>query len=591
MSGLGLVWDIARNAMAAQRYGMDVTSHNIANVNTAGYSRQNPVFEAKRAETYGGLLFGRGVDTSEVRRISDRFIESRLMEQKSGLSYSQEMENYMKVLEGIFSEDPETGVSAMLAGFWNKWQDISNNPAGTSERTALYEYSMQLTEQIHSIDEGMRQLATDLTNAVNSGIGDINRISEEIAQINNQIVGMEAGGVANDLRDKRNDLISELSGYIDVKSFEQDNATVTVITARGCVLVGGNESYNLTSDGAGGEGIVWQGSGGAVTDITGQITKGKLGGWLDMRDKILAGYELNLDAMVREFAWSVNRQHSQGAGLEAFETTTGSYQSILPGSAAGSAASGLVFHDRIQDGSFNIWLYDENGDVAGGGATAIVIDADVTPLYDADPLTDDIVSQINAINPNISAELTGGKLKISASGGYTFAFSDDTSNSLAAFGINTFFSGESAGNIEARADIGAGTGFIAAALIADDGSFSTGDNRNAIAVSDLQNAPVSFSRWICDRVNPDTESSVTTTFEDYYHALAGSVGIVSAGISGEKSFNEMMAGKLAEIRDGISAVSLDEEMTNLIKYQHAYTAATKLISAADEMLKTLLEVK
>ena len=100
-----------------------------------------------------------------------------------------------------------------------------------------------------------------------------------------------------------------------------------------------------------------------------------------------------------------------------------------------------------------------------------------------------------------------------------------------------------------------------------------------------------ISQWMCDRINGDTEGSLTATIENYYHSMVGSVGITSAGIARGRVVNEDMVKRLSDIRDSISAVSLDEEMTNLIKFQQAYAAASRLISVADEMLDTLLSVK
>ncbi len=585
MSSLGLVFDIAKDALSAQRYGLDITAHNIANVNTPGYSRQSPVYEAKMPTGYGDLLLGRGVDTNTVKRTSDQFIENRLMQHQSGLLYSKEMESYVKILEGIFNENTQTSISDMMAGFWNLWQDITNNPSGSSERTALYEYSVQLSEQLNLLDTEMNQLEIDLTNALNAGIGKINQITSELSEINRQIPGMEAGSIANDLRDKRNDLLSELSGYIDTKSFEQENGSLTIVTARGCVLVSGNSSYDLTLGGTNGNKILWQGSGENNTDITGYIGNGQLGGWLDMRDQILAKYELDLDAFAKEFAWSVNLQHSQGIGLAALSTVTGTYAVTDTGEELGAGDSGLDYQDKIVDGSFKLWIYDSTGAVVGGGATTITIDADA-----GGTTLNGLSAAIDAV-ANIGASITSDTLKVDAEAGYTFAFSDDTSNVLAALGINTFFSGSSAGYIAVNDRIGSDLNAIAAALINVDGSFAAGDNRNAMAVSDLQYASQSISRWTCDRINGNTEGAITTSLEDYYHSMVGSIGITSAGISRNTSFNEVMVSKLSDIRDGISAVSLDEEMTNLIKFQQAYAAAAKLISTADEMLDTLLSVK
>jgi flagellar hook-associated protein 1 FlgK len=586
MSSLGLVFDIAKNALSAQRYGLDVTAHNIANVNTPGYSRQSPVYEAKLPFPYGGLLFGRGVDTDTVKRTSDQFIENRLMHQQSELLNSKEMESYMKVLGGIFSENAQTSISDLMAGFWNLWQDITNNPSGSSERTAVYQYSVQLSEQLNLIDTEMNQLDVDLTNTISTGISKINQITRELSEINRQIPGLEAGSIANDLRDKRNDLLSELSGYIDTKAFEQENGSITIVTARGCVLVSGDSSYDLTLGGTNGDRVEWQGSDGNNTDITGYIVSGKLGGWLDIRDQILAEYKLDIDAFAKEFAWSVNLQHSQGIGLAALSTITGTHAVTIMGEELGTGDSGLDYHDKIADGSFKLWIYDSTGAVVGGGATTITLDADVGGTTLAS-----LRDTIDAV-ANIGASITSDNtLKVDAAAGYTFAFSDDTSNVLAALGINTFFSGSSAGNIAVNDMIGSDINSITGALVNADGSFAAGDNRNAMAVSNLQYASQSISRWTCDRINGNTEGAITTSLEDYYHSLVGSIGITSAGISRDRSFNEVMVSKLSDIRDGISAVSLDEEMTNLVKFQQAYTAAAKLIDTAGEMLDTLLSVK
>jgi flagellar hook-associated protein 1 FlgK len=591
MSGLATVLRIAKDAMAAQQYGIDVTAHNIANVNTPSYSRQSPVYEARGAAPYGGVLLGQGVDVTRVVRASDWFIESRLTKQKSSMFSFDEMENYMQVLEGLFNEDSESSISHLMADFWNKWHDIANNPSGSSERVALYEHSLLLTDQFRGLNTDLSQLETDLTNAVTTGIERINQITNEIAYINDQIVGIEASGTANDLRDKRNELVSELAEYIGVKTFEQSNGSLTIVTARGCILVDANSSYNLQMGGDDGNRVLWQGSGGAAVDITDHVTNGKLGGWLDMRDEVFTKYKKDLDALVKEFVWTVNRQHSQGVGLEAFGAVTGTYASSSCDKAVGTSDSGLTFYDKVTDGSFKIWLYDENGEVVIPGGTTISIDADTTPLHDSNPATADIVSKINEIDPNITATIDGGRLRITASNGCTFAFSDDTSNVLAALGVNTLFTGSTAGGISVNTVIGSDKNCIAAAQIDDNGAFASGDNSNAIAISDLQYAATNISQWTCDRLNGESEGSVNATIEDYYHSMVGSIGIKSSSISRSSTFNEVMVNKLGGIRDSISAVSLDEEMTNLMKFQHAYAAAAKLIEVSDEMLTTLLSLK
>ncbi|MEA1946000.1 MAG: flagellar hook-associated protein FlgK [Thermodesulfobacteriota bacterium] len=588
MSNLAMVLDIAASALAAQQYAIDVTAHNIANVNTEGYSRQIPTLQGKQAFLSQGVILGQGVKTEQLTRSVDQFIENKLMQEKSNLLSSQEMEKYMQVLEGIFSENSEASISAMLSDFWNLWHDISNNPSGSSERIALYEHSVLMSEQFKSMGPDLNQIQTDITNAITVGIKRINQITSEISQLNVEIVGMEANNnVANDLRDKRNVLVSELNEYLDIKTFEQSNHSLTIIAGRGCTLVQGDSNYELEMGGSNGDRVKWQDSSGNYVDITNHITNGKLGGWLDLRDKIISKYELDLDAMAKEFIWSVNQQHSQGVGLEGFSTVTGTCDVLNSGEELGTLESGLDYYEKIYDGNFNLWVYDSSGAVVGGSADVITIDADTGGTT----LTS-LVIDINAV-ANISASITtDGKLKIDADSGYTFAFSDDTSNVLAALGTNTFFSGSTAGGISANSAIVANKNYIAAAQIdATTGEFASGDNDNALAMTDLQYTSMDISQWTCDRINGNTEGSVTTTIEDYYHSMVGSIGIVSSSISIERDYNEMMVDKLNTLRNSISAVSLDEEMTNLIKYQHAYQAAAKLITISDEMLNTLISMR
>ncbi len=597
MSNIGMVLNIATTALNAQQYGMGVTAQNIANVNTEGYSRQNPVLVPKQPLMTGGLILGRGVDTEQVSRSSDEFIENKLMREKSNMSSSSEMEKYLRVLEGFFNENSGTSISTMLSDFWNGWYDLSNNPSGTSERNSLYEQSVLLTEQFNALGTDLIQIDTDLTNAVTSGVETVNKITSEIAQINEQIVSMEANNVANDLRDKRNNLISELNEYIDVKAFEQSDGSLTIVGARGCTLVQGNSSYDLEMGGTNGDRVKWQDSSGSYVDITNYLSNGKLGGWLDMRDEIVAKYKLDLDALAKEMIWSVNQQHSQGAGLTGFSSVAGKYAVSNPGSALTS--SGLSYQDKVDDSSktFNIWLFDTNGDpYDSDSGTAGLQGNPITITVTPGMTTNALVTAIDN-GTGVQASLDSqNRLNISIDTGEiatlgSFAFSDDNSNVLAAFGINTFFTGSGSGDMGVNDVIGLNKNFIGSAQVGSDGTLSSGDNNNALAITDLQSTSMSISQWTCDRINGNTQGSIISTLEGYYHSMVGSIGITAASVSRDRSFGEMMVNQLTTIRDSISAVSLDEEMTNLIKFQHAYAAAAKLISISDEMLTTLLELK
>jgi len=472
----------------------------------------------------------------------------------------------------------------MLAEFWNLWHDLTNLPAGASERTALYEHGILLSRQFNSLEAELTKLETDLTSAVDVGVGRINEITREIADINTKIVGIEAAKVANDLMDKRTSLVSGLSEYIDVKTFQQSNGSLTIITAKGCVLVQGNDSYDLEMGGVTGDRVTWQSSGNAYVDLTDYLTKGKLGGWLAMRDEVIAKYKLDLNALAKELIWAINHQHSQGVGLHLFEpgsTLTGTYQTSTD-------LDGLDFGSQIQfiaDG-FKLWIEDRT-DPANPVMNSVSVD--LSGLNGSSSLSD-LATAINTGLTGVTVGVSGDAITFTAGSDYAFGFSDDTSNILGAIGVNTFFQGAGAGSMGVNTVLNE-KDYIAAAQIQADGSYASGDNTNALAIADLQYTSTGISQWTCDRINGNTEGTVTTTIEHYYHSMVSSIGITSASISRGRGFNEVMVNKLGEIRDTISAVSLDEEMTNLIKFQHAYTAAAKLISVSDDMLDKLLSTK
>ena len=872
--GIISILDIARTALSTQQYGIEVTGHNIANVNTPEYSRQSPVIVAKDPLKISGLLLGRGADVGSVVRATDQMVENRLMLEKSSMLSSQEMENYMRIFEGLFNENSDTSISALLSEFWNSWHDISNNPSGVPERIALYEQSSLLSEQLNILSQDLTQIETDLTGAVKTGIERINQLTGEIATLNRQVITVESdGNTANDLRDQRNARISELYGYLDVQTFEQDNGTLTVTTARGGILVTAAESFDLSLGGTNGNRVLWENSSGTSVDITNYLTNGKLGGWLEMRDGIVAKYKLDLDAVTKEFAWSVNEQHSQGVGLKFFDAAvTGTYKTDSSGlldtlsygnkidytkdfkmwtydsgatspvpvdvdmgistanptwatSSFNSASTtytievtqgGTVNTDAIQfkwsktDGGSGIGtlaagattaILDDTSTidftateilvagntltvntVAGGtpapvvmtptgtannildtytftvdsasggtigtdsieidwsnsttsgtftltaGVTTATVDGMTLPftsgyLFAGDTFTittdangtpsatlpsdwhwtlDSFVSQFNRQTPRVTAsktsdnaltftpytagtdrELTaltydsgvtvanttvtvnnraaltidtavgtpfrltwdsaGPSWSISgdpgygaavlsgdasavqvdmngngsaditvdfataltadgfvefdiaaAAGTYSFGFSDDTaqdSGLMAAFGINTFFQGSGAGSIGVNTVLSNKDNIAAGQIDAGTGDRAAGDNSNALAIAGLQYTDTVIAQVTADRINGNTAESVTATIEDYYHVTIGSIGVTSSSIVRAKEFNEIMVNKLSTVRDAISAVSLDEEMANLIKFQHAYAAAAKIINVADEMYVSLLQTK
>ncbi|MCP3941181.1 MAG: flagellar hook-associated protein FlgK [Desulfobacteraceae bacterium] len=176
-----------------------------------------------------------------------------------------------------------------------------------------------------------------------------------------------------------------------------------------------------------------------------------------------------------------------------------------------------------------------------------------------------------------------------------FAFSDDsvssTSGLLAAAGINTFFDGYDATTMQIN-DLLADTNYVAAGKInSETGEISQGDNTNALAMAALQDQDVTVKQWSYTRGSDASSSLTTTTLDGYYSRMLGSMGIIATGIQSSREFADIMVNNLTQQRNAVSAVSLDEEMIKLMEYQHAYSAASKLLTVVDEMLNTLISMR
>lgn len=565
------VLEIAKTALIAQQKAVEVTSHNISNVNTPGYSRQTPVTEAVAPVEVSLGQLGGGVNVTEVKTAYDKFINMRIHKELSTLLGLEVKRDYTGAIEAIFNETRDAGLNDIFSQFWGAWEDLANNPGGTSERAALVQRGNLLTETFNTIYQDLEQFRQDIDIRVDAAIKDVNELAGQIAQLNVKILEFGAGGnPANDLTDQRNLLVEELSRFVDLNYFEDESGMLTILVGGGNPLVEG-KIYNgleMNFDGSGNLVINWVGSESSKLDITNYIQGGKLGGWLTVRDELIPGYETDLNALAEAVIKEVNRQHSQGVGLEAFSSVTGTYAVEDPTKALKTLD--LPFGNEIAEGqSFTIWVYDGSGNAAQNDIT-----------IDSGSSLNNLIDYINTPSKvdNVTASKVDGKLKLEADSGYSFAFSNDSSNILMALGINTFFTGKDASDLGINPTVSGYPLNIAAARIGSDGGFAEGDNRNALDIVDLRDTACTIL---------DTNS----TFGDFLSSLVGEIGIDARAASRNYTFREAFIKDLEETREGLQGVSLDEEMTNLIRYQHAYQAAAKLIQLADEMLETLLAVQ
>ena len=564
MPSVYTIMSTAKWALLTHQRSLQVTSHNIANVETPGYSRQELVLETGMPLSSTPGQIGMGVRASEVRRIYDRFLESQIAQESQGLGRWEAVEGAMSQVSAIFNETSENGLSARMAEFWAAWQEVANTPSGQGERTNLKVKADSLAQMFYQIHSGLVDVQDQMDQSVLDGLNTINSISEQIASLNTKIASVEASGQnANDFRDQRDQLVRNLSEMIDVNSYEASDGKLTVFVAGGKPIVQGDMSFSLEgqTNGTGLYDVMWDDGNGNLTNITPQIQEGKLGGWLTARDDLITGYLNDINTLAESMIKEVNRLHSSGVGLTYYDSLAASYTVDSDAVALASAASGLSFWDEIIEGNtFSLWVYDTTGDTYAESSISI----------DPGDTLQDLEMKIDAVS-GVSASISNGRMTIDADSGYQFFFSSDQSNVLMALGLNTFFDGVDASDIALSSVIQSDVNKIAAAL---DHDALPGDNRNALAIIDLQYQTLM--------------AGGTSTFGSYYSSLVGEVGSASSEAKNHTSYQTSVVDQLQTRREEVSGVSLDEEMTNLMKFQHAYEASAQMIRVVDEMMDTIM---
>lgn len=321
-----------------------------------------------------------------------------------------------------------------------------------------------------------------------------------------------------------------------------------------------------------------------------RLTGGSLVGYFQFRDAGVGGYLEKLNAFSESLAWEVNRIHSQGTGLERFEEVVGTYSVLLKDVALGVGA-GLAYGDKLTSGNLMISVYDQN---TGALVQSQALDfEDDTGIQNFNPKTHTLENVADALNrifgnlvpPNdkLNATILDNRLQITADEGYDFAFGSDSTGLLAALGINTFFEGSDARTLAINNNVRTNTSQINTGHVNGAGEMNRGDNTTAKAIAALQSKAVA-TRTV-------SEGTTWQTLGEYYSTLVAKAGSDTQTAKFNYEYQEALAKDLKARQESVSGVNLDEEMTNLIKFRHAYTAAAKLITTAESMLEVLLGLK
>ncbi len=689
MSGLNTLLGIGKSGLFAAQTNISTTGNNIANVNTPGYRKQTALLEeANPFYTTPGEI-GMGVNTKEVIRHFNKYIESHYLTKSTLEEKWNCLREELSSVENLFNESKKSGISKALIDIFKDFQNLSVHPDSIASRTALIGRVETLLGAMHSSAVDMSNQKEQLDLELQAETKSTNELIRKIAQINKEIQGENIPGArnSNSLFDERDRLVRELSKKLDVHCIDNGGGNFAVLTDSGQTLVDGFHAFELSFEGPqvlkeltrgsnfDGD-IVFKGEsryeylikvvqGGAIgaakykvsvdngatwledengndtftsdgdflklpgrelkiafrqgpnnhpmkTDDTfvvvpkkglfwiknastkehispfpdsslkdlhnRRLQGGKLAGKMLYRDAYLGEYREKLDSFTRSFIWEINKIHSQGMGLKKFTESTGTYaiDTIYPNEPLDGSKADLFFGDKIKQGETTFFVYDASGKVQKK-----------TLNFNKTDSLQDVVNKFNhPVNgvSHVTASIKDGKLKLVADNGHSFAFGEDTSGMMAALGMNTFFDGGRARDIEINHRIRTDISYINSNHVNGAGEFNVGDNKIAKKLAALQYVKTRF-----DSIN--NVKTKAETLQEYYDTLVGKIGADTSNASFHHKFEKALASELDLRQEAIGGVSLDEEMGNLIKFQHNYSASAKLITTADKMFQTLLSLK
>lgn len=543
----GILGTALTGLMAFQR-SLDTTSHNIANVNTEGYSRQRVELSARNAYFSTEGYIGQGVNVANITRSYDQFVNQQLNTSTSAFAESEWLSAMASQVDAVVA-DNETGLSSSLDSFFSAINTVANDPTSISARQAMLDDADSLAQQFNTLSSYFEDFRTQTNGQMQATVNDINSYAQSIAELNAKIAsdaGMTSGGqLPNDLLDQRDALVTKLAEKINISVVNQDDGSIGIFIGQGQSLVLGSNAYELSLQGSGLDEaykeVLINGQ-----NITQRITGGELSGEIKFRDQVLNPAQQQLGMLAVGLSVQINTVHTQGVDLK-----------------------NAVGKDFFVFGSSSLKVpVIADPSLSGGGSVAVAYDpantenlkpSDYRLDYDGSSYTLTRLSDKQVIDisgfPGSAVNIEGFTLNLTAA-----------PTGASSFLIRPFFeaAGELKLNISDPTEIAAAGSALA----------TPGDNTKALELANLGTKSVL--------------SGGQSTFSEAYGQLISKIGTLTQSAAASRSAHEVLLNQARQTRESLAGVNLDEEAANLIRFQNAYQAAAKAISVANSLFDTII---
>jgi len=559
------VYGIALSGLNAARAGLSTTSHNIANSNTVGFNRQQ-VIQQSRPSTGSDIGFiGQGVDIASVQRVYSDFINSQEQKATSDAAFFQAKAQQIARVDAMIADDA-SGLSSALSIFFGAAQTLSTNPADLAARQNYLSSAETLSSRFNGLNTVMDELRSATNLKVRDTVEQLNNATSQIAALNNQIVTAlnqtSNGGPPNDLMDRRDKLILELSQQVQTTRVDMADGSTNLFLANGH-QVDPQDPQNLLV--------------GMTTKVNGQdrllafdsdsLGNGALAGFLSFRENELTEYQNTISLLAARIGQAVNNIQTAGVDLD-----------NNPANALFSFGSSGSFVDDISRVVPNI-----NNSTAN--PTQITIRAlDLSKLGPAEYEVQIVGSQpryreVGSDGPFVPASL------VTDPGGDYYEIRDPAGAPLLSFQLDNAAPQEGdrfvlmpvrEAALNMRTAINRPSEVAASSAV----NPSIGNNENILAVAALQNARTLFQ----------SNNSAGVSISDGFNQLVSRVGNKTREFNLAAESRETVLNQVSDSRDALQGVNMDEEAANLIKFQQAYQASGRVISLSKELFDQILSM-
>jgi flagellar hook-associated protein 1 len=641
------ILSIGVSALTANRQAMDTTGHNISNVNTEGYSRQTVDFATRKPDFSGIGYIGNGVDVAQISRQYDSFISSQVRNSQSVNSELQAYFNGASQLNEMVA-DADVGIQPTLNDFFNALQVLADDPASTSARQLVIAEADSMVDRFHYFDRQFEAARNTLNGQIQAQITEINRLAQGIASINSDIA-QAYGSTPNDLLDKRDQMVNDLSKLVDIQVLEQSDGAYNVFIGKGQPLVMMFDAATLTTQPSELDAthldIAFNYSFGTQV-ITEQISGGAIGGMVRFRKEVLDPAQNRVGLVALGLANELNAQQALGLDLDALPgTSLFSLGSVQVQEPAGNGSSITVDFNNIGDltGDDYELIYDgtdfilENLSDSSTQTLAVGlntvdgldIDIDATGATAGDTF---LIQPTRNAAASIDLLFTDARRLAAASPLQMRPATDANGNALnTGNAVVTQPANSNVNGLPLAADMqlvynAAASGFdIINGPAAPDNfiAYDATDPTQIVGVDfPLAVNPTQFSAFggisfTISGVPADGDSFLisnntsgssdnrnalalvalqqadsllggTATFNETYAQMVSDVGSKTHHAELNLAAQESLLQRTQDAMQEVSGVNLDEEAAKLIQYQQAYQASAQIISIANTLFDTLI---